>query len=414
VDVVKAYETLLMRIAHMSRELRLFIMASLLMGMAYSIIEATFNNFLNDRFALSGFERAFLEFPREIPGFLVVFVSALLWFLCSRRLGGVAMVLGVMGSLLIGFASSAYTIMIIWLFIYSLGQHLFLPLSSTIGMELAKEGQTGQRLGQLNAIRNFAAIAGSFLVFLGFKFLGFTFQHTFAMAAMVFALAAGLMFAMEPEKTQPPTMYLKLHGEYRLFYLLAVFHGSRKQLFMTFGPWVLVTIFNQPTQTIATLLTIGGVIGIVFQPFLGRAIDRLGERIVLVSEAVLLAFVCFGYGFAKFLFPEGVAFLITCVCFLLDQMSMSFGMARSTYMKKIARQVNDIQPALTASVTIDHIFSISLALLGGVIWNVFGFQYVFLLGMFIAIGNFFAALQVRVPLRDATARPILTALAPKD
>jgi MFS family permease len=398
----------------MSRELRLFIMASLLMGMAYSMIDAMFNNFLNDRFALSGFERSFLEFPREIPGFLVVFISALLWFLCSRRLGGVAMVLGIMGSLLIGFASSAYTTMIIWLFIYSLGQHLFLPLSSTIGMELAKEGQTGQRLGQLNAIRNFAAIGGSFLVFLGFKFLGFTFQHTFALAALVFALAAGLMFAMEPEKTQPPTMYLKLHGEYRLFYLLAVFHGSRKQLFMTFGPWVLVTIFHQPTQTIATLLTIGGIIGILFQPFLGRAIDRLGERIVLVSEAVLLAFVCFGYGFAKFLFPDGVAFLITCVCFLLDQMSMSFGMARSTYMKKIARRVTDIQPALTVSVTIDHIFSISLALLGGVIWNAFGFQYVFLLGMFIAIGNFFAALQVRIPLRDATARPILTAFAPKD
>jgi predicted MFS family arabinose efflux permease len=388
----------------MSRDLRLFVMASLLMGMAFSIIEATFNNFLNDRFALSGLERSFLEFPREIPGFLVVFVSALLWFLCSRRLGAVAMVLGVVGTLLIGFASSAYAIMVIWLFIYSLGQHLFIPLSSTIGMELAKEGQTGQRLGQLNAVRNFAAIGGSFLVFLGFKFLGFTFQHTFVIAALAFAIAAVLMFAMKPEKTQPPAMYLKLRREYWLFYLLAVFYGSRKQLFMTFGPWVLVTIFYQPTQTIATLLTIGGVIGVLFQPFLGRAIDRLGERIVLVSEAVLLVFVCFGYGFAKFLFPEGVAFLIICVCFLLDQMSMSFGMARSTYMRKIARQVNDIQPALTVSVTIDHIFSISIALLGGVIWNAFGFQYVFLLGMFIAIGNFFAALQVRVPKRYSTSK----------
>jgi predicted MFS family arabinose efflux permease len=414
VDVVKAYETLLMRIAHMSRELRLFIMASLLMGMAYSIVEATFNNFLNDRFALSGFERSFLEFPRETPGFLVVFVSALLWFLCSRRLGALAMFLGVVSSLLIGFASSTYTIMVVWLFIYSLGVHLFMPLSSTIGMELAKEGQTGQRLGQLNAVRNFAAIGGSFLVVLGFKFLGFSFQHTFGLAALAFSLAAGLMFAMKPEKTQPPATYLKLHREYWLYYLLAVFSGSRKQLFMTFAPWVLVTIFHQPTQTLATLLTIGGAVGIVFQPFLGRAIDRFGERAVLASEAVLLVFVCLGYGFAKFLFSEGVAFLITCVCFLLDQMSISFGMARSTYMKKIARQVNDIQPALTVSVTIDHIFSISLALLGGVIWNAFGFQYVFLLSIFIAFINFFVALQVRVPLRDATARPILTAFAPKD
>lgn len=319
------------------------------------------------------------------------------------------MFLGVVGTLLIGFASPTYSIMVAWLFIYSLGQHLFMPLSSTIGMELAKEGQIGQRLGQLNAVRNFAAIGGSFLVFLGFKFLGFTFHHTFVLAAIAFALAMALMFAMKPEKTQPPTMYLKLHRKYRLFYLLAVFHGSRKQLFMTFGPWVLVTIFHQPTQTMATLLTIGGVIGILFQPFLGRAIDRFGERMVLVSEAVLLALVCFGYGFAKSLFPEGVAFLIACVCFLLDQMSLSFGMARSTYIRKIARQVNDIQPALTVSVTIDHIFSISLALLGGVIWNYFGFQYVFLMGMFIAIGNFFVALQVRVPKSHSTPKTVLNA-----
>jgi predicted MFS family arabinose efflux permease len=412
--ILKAYKTLRLRAARMSRELRLFVMAALLMGMAYSMIDSIFNNFLNERFGLSGFERSFLEFPREIPGFLVVFVSALLWFLCSRRLGALSMILGVIGTLLIGFASSAYAIMVVWLFIYSLGLHLFMPLSSTIGMELAKEGQTGQRLGQLNAVRNFAAIAGSFLVFLGFKFLGFTFQHTFVLAALAFALAAGFMFAMKPEKTQPPTMYLKLNREYRLYYILTVFYGSRKQLFMTFGPWVLVTIFHQPTQTIATLLTIGGFIGILFQPFLGWAIDRLGERVVLVSEAVLLAFVCFGYGFAKFLFPEGIAFLITCICFLLDQMSLSFGMARSTYVKKIARKAADIQPALTVSVTIDHIFSISLALLGGVIWSAFGFQYVFLLGMFIAIGNFFAALQVRVPRICVTPRSVLPALEPKD
>jgi len=395
--VLKAYKTLMMRMARMSRELQLFIVASLAMGIAYNIVDATFNNFLNERFSLSGFERSFLEFPRETPGFLVVFVSALLWFLCSRRLGAVAMVLGAAGTLLIGFASPTYTIMVIWLFIYSLGQHLFIPLTSTIGMDLAKEGQVGQRLGQLNAVRNLAAISGSFLVFLGFKFLGFSFQHTFILATLAFALAAVLMFAMKSVKTQPPKMYLKLHREYRLFYALAVFHGSRKQLFMTFGPWVLVTIFHQPTQTIATLLTIGGVIGILFQPFLGRAIDRLGERVVLTSEAILLAIACFGYGFAKFLFPEDIAFLITCVCFLLDQMSMSFGMARSTYMRKIARQTSDVQPALTVSVTIDHIFSISVALLGGVLWSAFGFQYVFILGMLIAFINFFFALQVRIP-----------------
>lgn len=392
------------RFSGASRELKLFAVASLIVGMAYSMVDSTFNNFLNDRFALSGFQRSFLEFPRELPGFLVVFVSALLWFLCSRRLGGVSMLLGAAGALLIGFASPSYAWMALWLFIYSMGQHLFMPIASTIGMELAHEGKTGQRLGQLNAIRNLAAILGSFLVALGFRFLHFTYQHTFTLAAIGFVITAFLLFSMQRQRVRAPAAFLKLHKEYRLYYALAVLYGSRKQLFITFAPWVLVTIFNQPTQILATLMTIGGIIGILFQPLLGWLIDRFGERLVLASEAVLLVFVCFGYGFARSLLPEGVAFLVVCVCFLLDQMLMSVSMARSTYMKKIALDPADIQPALTAGVTIDHVFSISIALLGGVIWNAFGFQYVFLLGTLIATINFFVAMQVRLP-QQATPAP---------
>jgi predicted MFS family arabinose efflux permease len=386
------------QIRRVSRELALFTGAALAMGIAYSIFDSTFNNFLNEEFNLTGFQRSFLEFPRELPGFLVVFVSALLWFLCSRRLGAWSALLGATGALLIGFFSSSYAIMTIWLFIYSLGQHLIMPVSATIGMELAREGRAGARLGQLNAVRNLATIMGSFLVFVGFKYLGFNFQVTFILSAVALTIAAVLMFSMTPEKTNPPKTYLKLHRSYRLYYVLAVLSGSRKQLFITFAPWVLVTIFNQPTQIIATLLTIGGIIGVLFQPFLGWAIDRFGERLILAAEAVSLIFICFGYGFAKSLFPENVALLVVCACYLLDQMVFSVSMARSTYMKKIARRPDHIQPALTAGVTLDHIFSISAALVGGIIWSKVGFQYVFLFGMVIALANLVAALQIKIPV----------------
>jgi predicted MFS family arabinose efflux permease len=388
------------RISKMPRELRLFVGASLMMGIAYSIYDATFNNFINERFPLTGFQRSFLELPRELPGFLVVFVSALLWFLCSRRLGAFALVLGVAGALLIGFISSTYAIMTICLFVYSMGQHLFMPLASSIGMELSRTGQTGRRLGQLNAIRNFAAVLGSFLVFLGFRFLGFTFQHSFALTAVGLAIAAILMFAMKPDAIKKPANFLKLQKEYRLFYILNILSGSRKQIFITFAPWVIVTIFKQPTQTIATLLTIGGIIGILFQPVLGRAIDRYGERLILQLEAGLLVVVCLGYGFSKFLFPAQTAFLLICGFYLLDQMLFSVGMARSMYIKKIALDESHVQPALTAGVTIDHVFSISVALLGGIIWNAFGFQYVFMLGILIAALNFIAASCIRIPVRE--------------
>jgi MFS family permease len=389
--------TISARVMRMSRELKLFAAASLMMGIAYSIFDSTFNNFVNERFSLTGFQRSLLELPRELPGVLVVFISALLWFLCSRRLGAFALVLGVVGALLIGFISSTYAVMALCLFIYSMGMHLFIPLASSIGMELAHTGQTGRRLGQLNAIRNFAAILGSFLVFLGFRFLGFGFQHTFILTALGLGVAAVLMFLMKPDVAQKPKTFLTLHKEYKLFYILNSLSGSRKQIFITFAPWVIVSIFKQPTQTVATLLTIGGVIGIMFQPVLGRAIDRFGEKLILQIEALMLVLVCLGYGFSKFLFPERTAFLFICGFYLIDQMLFSVNMARSMYMKKIAVDESHVQPALTAGVTIDHIFSIIIALLGGVIWNAFGFQYVFLLGILIAALNFLAVSFIRIP-----------------
>jgi predicted MFS family arabinose efflux permease len=388
---------MLNRIQKASPQLLLFLSAAFSMGIAYSMIDSTFNNFINEKFPLSAFQRSFLEFPRELPGFLVVFVSAALWFLCSRRLGGLAMLLGAAGALLIGFASSSYGTMVIWLFVYSMGQHLIMPVTSAIGMEMAREGQTGRRLGQLNSIRNLAAILGSTVVALGFRYLGFNFHHTFVIAAVAFVVAAALFFSMRRETATRARTFLTLHKEYRLFYTLGAISGARRQLFLTFAPWVLVKVLEQPTSIMATLYTLGGVIGVLFQPLLGRAIDRLGERRVLSAEAVVLVFVCLGYAFARDVLPPETAFLAVCAFFLIDQMIFSVSMARATYLKKIARSPEDIQPALTASVTIDHIFSIGAALLGGLVWNAWGFQYVFLFGVGIALLNLVFALRVRLP-----------------
>jgi predicted MFS family arabinose efflux permease len=388
---------ILEQIKKLPRELKLFMSATVIMGMAFSIYDSTFNNFLNSKFTMTGFQRSFLEIPRELPGVLVVIVTAMVWFLCSRRLAGYAMLLGAIGTILIGFAAPEYAMMTIWLFIFSMGQHIWLPLQSSIGMELAKDGKVGARLGQLNSLKNLAAIIGSFIVFAGFRFLHFNFHTAFIITAVLLVLTAVLFFKMSPQPSRKPGSFLKLHKEYNLYYFLSILFGSRKQIFITFAPWVLVTVFKQPTQTMATLLMMGGIIGIFFQPLLGKMIDKLGEKIVLEAEAVLLVFVCLGYGFARFVLPEAAALSVTFICFLLDQVLISVNMARATYINKIALQPADVQPALTFSVTLDHIFSISIALIGGAIWNAFGYQYVFLIGVFIAIINFFAATKISIP-----------------
>jgi len=164
-------------------------------------------------------------------------------------------------------------------------------------------------------------------------------------------VAAVLMATMKPQPTHRARMYLELHREYRLYYVLSILYGSRKQLFITFAPWVIVTIFNQPTQTLATLITIGGIIGISSNPcWVGLLIAWVSVPSDDGSSSP--DFVCLGYGFVKELFPTGIAFLLVCVFYLLDQMLMSVNMARAMYMKKIAIRPEDVQPALTVSVTL--------------------------------------------------------------
>jgi predicted MFS family arabinose efflux permease len=369
--------------------------ATFVFGFSQSIVDSTFNNFLNETFFISDWQRGLLELPRELPGFLVVFFAALFFFLGSRRLAFVANLLCAFGILLIGFGSSGFSVMLIWLFIFSVGQHLFIPLNQSIGMDLAQAGQEGRRLGQFSAVANLAMILGSFAILLGFKFFSLNFQLSYAVAFVGFLAVAVLLYQMQKDQPHAARTKFRLRREYKLFYWLNILYGTRKQIFLTFAPWVLVTVFQQKTQVLATLLTVGGVIGIFFKPVLGRAIDKLGERFILAAEAVLLIFVCLGYGFSREIFTQTAAMFIAFACYIVDQLLMSVGMARATYLQKIAVRPEDVTQTLTMGVSIDHIFSISVALLGGLIWVKWGYQYVFLLGAIIAVINFFSALRVR-------------------
>lgn len=262
-------------------------------------------------------------------------------------------------------------------------------------MELAQSGQTGRRLGQLSGIANVSAIIGSLAILLGFKYFNLNFKLSYIVAFLGFLTVSILIFLMQKNQPSTAKAKLKLRKEYKLFYWLNILYGTRKQIFLTFAPWVLVTVFKQKTQVVATLLMIGGIIGIFFKPILGRAIDKFGERFILTAEAVILIFVCLGYGLGKDMFSESTAMMIAFVCYIVDQLLMSVSMARATYLQKIAVVPEDVNQTLTMGVTIDHAFSIIVALFGGFLWIKFGYQYVFLLGAFIAVINTFSALRIK-------------------
>ena len=96
--------------------------------------------------------------------------------------------------------------------------------------------------------------------------------------------------------------------------------------------------------------------------------------------------------------------LIVFACYIIDQMLMAVSMARATYLQKIAVKPEDVTQTLTMGVSIDHIFSIGIAVSGGFIWLKLGYQYVFLLGAIIAVINFYSALRIKTNERNTPVR----------
>ena len=382
------------------RDIKLFILATFIFSFCSGIYDTMFNNFLNDNFKINSLQRTLLEFPRELPGVLMVFVAALLFFLNTRKLAALAFSITGVGLILMGTLSKSYNIMLVWLFIFSLGQHIFLPLNSSIVMELSEKGNDGRRLGQIQSLKNIAVILGAFFVSIGFKYIGLNYKTAMVMSGILIIISSFLINSMSAGVTSKKGSHLRFNKKYNLYYALTSLYGMRKQIFITFAPWALVTTFHKPVYYIANLMIIGSVVGIFVQPYVGKIIDTYGERVVLRFEALIFVFVCILYGFAPTWFPKDIAILIVSACYISDQTLMSLGIARATYIKKIAEKKEDISNTLSLGLSIDHFFAISVALIGGLLWYKVGYKAVFILGAIISLINFFVAKKININTED--------------
>jgi MFS family permease len=382
------------------KDFLLFLLASAIVGISQSIDISFFNNFLNDKYSLTIVQRTFLEIPREFPGFAVVFITGLLFHLGDVRTAAIANLLGGLGILGLAYWAPQYSSMIGWLLIYSMGQHLFMPISNSIGMNLATEGHMGRRLGQINATNTAAFLLTSLVIALLFRFVKIDYRLAFSLSAAAFILSALLILAMKPHTGKRSGKRFVLRKEYTVFYGLNILFGARKQIFLTFGPWVLIKIFNQGVATFAVLSFFIAGLGIFFKPFIGHLIDSVGERLILAGEALFLIFICLGYAFSKVLFAglglEKITLYVICSLFVLDQMLAAVSIARATYLKKIALNSEDVSPTLSMGMTIDHVVAMFIPWLGGYVWTVLGYEYVFIGGALIAALNLLLTTRIRI------------------
>lgn len=377
------------------RDFYLFCLSGAFLGIYTGLYDPTFNNYLADIFKVSEATRGGLELFRELPGFLVVFFSGILISLADTRIAMISLSVLSLGLWGQGFMAPGLQWAVVWMMMWSIGSHLFMPVSNSIVVGLSDPGEVGRKLGKWSGINTAASMVGYLTVWAGFRYLNLDYQWTFGAAGLAVLAAVFCLLGMSSNKTsrrQGPAIFFK--RKYSLYYLLSVLFGARKQIFLTFGPWVLIKIFHQPVETFAVLGLVGTALGIFFKPALGVVIDRVGERTVIMAESLVLITVCLGYGYAE-LFPPAVALMVVYVCFVSDNLLFACLMARATYLNKIVDSRGDLTPTLSMGVTVDHAVSMTIPFFAGLLWESMGYRYVFLVAAALAAVNFGAATFIR-------------------
>ena len=169
--------------------------------------------------------------------------------------------------------------------------------------------------------------------------------------------------------------------------MLEVLYGARKQVFLTFGPYVLILFYGAKTTVISLLFAISALASFLMEPVVGKIIDRAGYKIVMIMDTLILVVVCFFYGFAHHLFPMNVAFIVCCINYVLDAVISLASMAASVYVQDISDNMQEVKATLSTGISVNHLITLAIALFGGWIWQKVGIETLFIISAVLGLCN---------------------------
>ena len=396
--------------------IKIFIMISLFMGLAMSLSDGLLANYFKEAYDVTAQQRGFIEVPRELPGVIALFFIAALSFLKNVRIAIICQIISIIGIGAMGFFQPSFNVMLIFLFLFSLGQHMYMPLNDSIGLTLATaQRATGTYMGRFNSARMASAMAAGIFVFFGFRYGWLSFDTpivAFIIATAALILVVVLLGALRKkdplvEADAPVNARFVFRKEYIRYYVICTLFGGRRQIMFVYSPWVLIEMLGFRADTMSILGVAGSFIGIFFLRLIGKWIDKYGVRKIMMVEACSFIVIYVLYGLlSRWLNISGAAPGALLLFFvyalnIADRMTAQFGMDRAIYMKAIALTPEDVTPSLSMGMSIDHVVAIAGAAVCGVIWQHFGPEYVFILAGFMSLLNLIVAKGIKLPHNPA-------------
>ncbi|MBP5319497.1 MAG: MFS transporter [Kiritimatiellae bacterium] len=387
-----------------------FFSSILIWGMGIGCFQAAFHNFLVECYNISGVDRGILEFLRETPGVLLIVILAALHRFSDWKVLriGTLISLAAAGLLLIPVPWMGA---VIFITLWALGEHLVMPVRQSIALSIAREGKSGESLGIVTSAINTGTVAGSLLVaavfFIGIRQLGQTEQRllynvVWCIVVVLLAVSVALGATVkEPGVMGRPRPTFYFRRKYIKFYGLELFYGARKQVFFTFGPFVLIKLYGMSTKEVALLFGISAFLTALWGGrLIGRLTDRWGYRNVMIWDTVILFFVCLLYGFAKDLFPAKIAVGVVCVNYILDAVISNASIATNLYARTLSDSQEELTATLSSGISVNHVITVFYAIFGGWVFDRFGAGVLFATAAVMALANSAFALTIPKPTRQ--------------
>ncbi len=370
---------------------KMFLLSVLITGISYGLYKGMLDNFLAEIVKMQEMDRGVTEFFRELPGILLIFILATFYMLSAESMYKIGAAIMLVGMAMHAVLPSTKVLAILAICMYSVGEHIQIGMKSTLSLKYASEGKGGAALGAQTSVNQIGTLLGYILVIVAFSVFAQT-RETYSLFFWVATVLAviSLAFTMRifgKSETDKNKRRFYFHKKYTKYYMLEMFYGARKQVFLTFGPYVLILFYKANTATISLLFAISAIACFFASPIIGRIIDKLGYKVVMVADTLILVVVCFFYGFAHRIFPMNVAFIICCINYILDAIISLASMASNLYVKDLSDNEEEVKATISTGVSINHVITIFIALFGGWIWYTLGIELLFILSAILGLCN---------------------------
>jgi len=368
---------------------KFFLLSVLITGISYGLYKGILDNFLAEVVKIGEAERGVTEFFRELPGILLVFILAAFYMLSAEsifKMGAVVMLVG-LGMHAALPATKVLTTLAIC--IYSIGEHMQIGMKSTLSLKYASPGKGGVALGTQTSVNQIGTLLGYLVVVAAFSLITSKQPYTefFILAAGLALVSVLVNFKVSGKSETEKNKRFYFAKKYKKYYMLEMFYGARKQVFLTFGPYVLILFYGANAAMVSLLFAISSVACFIFSPIIGKIIDRVGYKAVMIADTLILVVVCFFYGFAHHIFPMSVAFVVCCVNYVLDAVISLASMASNMYVKDISDNDDEVKATISTGVSINHVITIFIALFGGWIWKALGIETLFVCSAILGLLN---------------------------